>query len=55
MIRDIECALCEKIFECKGKEEPRPCLYFEERKNNDSIYNSNSTNYKKESSTNHPS
>ena len=35
LIRDIECALCEKVFECKGKEDSKPCLYFKERKDNE--------------------
>lgn len=32
MMKDKECLHCKKFFECKGKEKPKPCLHFEERK-----------------------
>ena len=31
-MKDRECIMCEKIFDCKGKPNKKPCLSFEERK-----------------------
>ncbi len=29
-----ECIHCERFFECKGKENDKPCLHYKERKKN---------------------
>lgn len=31
-MKDRECIHCEKFFDCKGKENNKPCLHYEERK-----------------------
>lgn len=31
-MKDKECLKCEHFFECKGKEDNKPCLHFKERK-----------------------
>lgn len=32
LVKDRECIRCEKIFDCKGKEKGKMCLWLKERK-----------------------
>ena len=32
LIRDRECATCERLFDCNGKPSKNPCVNYKERK-----------------------
>lgn len=39
-MKDIECITCKHILECKGKDNPTPCINYEKRETkNDSDNN----------------